>query len=408
MSIPSPKVEIGFDLTDSPIGPFLRLDNPVSGRLDDSNWTLGGTIFYDVTDRMVEISINRGKNRQLDQYDVGLATVVLQNNDRAFDPTYEASPFYGNIIPKRAIRISAGNEFTFVGVADDWNLQYQPNGQSQVTLNATDAFAYFTTQSISERTNTIQNSGSRIDEILSLPEVNWPLEKRQIDLGIQELLGDTISDGTNALDYIKQVTASEPGAFFISREGKAVFQDRRSAATSGNVVLADDGSGIPYVGMRIEYGSELLYNEIVIGSPAGTAIANDLSSQGEYGILNLTQTNLLINDANDVSDLAVFYASKYSQPEYRFESVEILLDELSLSQQAALLDLDMGSVVTIKFTPNGIPPAIVKSAEIIRIDHAVTTTSHVISLGFATLDFTLFVLDDAQFGKLDAGNALAF
>jgi hypothetical protein len=30
------------------------------------------------------------------------------------------------------------------------------------------------------------------------------------------------------------------------------------------------------------------------------------------------------------------------------------------------------------------------------------------SLGFSTLDFALLVLDDAQFGKLDAGNALAF
>jgi hypothetical protein len=87
---------------------------------------------------------------------------------------------------------------------------------------------------------------------------------------------------------------------------------------------------------------------------------------------------------------------------------EILLDELSLSQQADLLGLEIGDVVEIKFTPNEIPPAITKYAEIIRIDNSIDLDNHIMSLGFSTLDFALFVLDDAEFGKLDAGNALAF
>jgi hypothetical protein len=109
-----------------------------------------------------------------------------------------------------------------------------------------------------------------------------------------------------------------------------------------------------------------------------------------------------------VSELATFYANKYSQPEYRFESVEILLDELSAVDQNSLLNLEIGDVVEIKFTPNGIAPAISKYAEIIRIDNSIDLDNHIMSLGFSTLDFALLVLDDAQFGKLDAGNALAF
>jgi poly-gamma-glutamate capsule biosynthesis protein CapA/YwtB (metallophosphatase superfamily) len=85
-----------------------------------------------------------------------------------------------------------------------------------------------------------------------------------------------------------------------------------------------------------------------------------------------------------------------------------LVDELTAGQQNALLALELGDVVEIKFTPNQIPPAITKYAEIIRIDHNIDLNNHVLSLGFSTLDFALFVLDDAQFGKLDAGNALAF
>ena len=46
MSVPTPKVEIGFDLTDNLTGPYFRLDDPVFGQLDTSPYGLGGTIFF--------------------------------------------------------------------------------------------------------------------------------------------------------------------------------------------------------------------------------------------------------------------------------------------------------------------------------------------------------------------------
>jgi hypothetical protein len=407
MAIPAPKVEIGFDIVGAN-APFLTLDDPTKGKLDDPNYPLSGTIFYDVTDRMVEISIGRGKNRQLDQYDVGLASVVLQNNDRIFDPTYEASPYFGQIIPKRALRISAGTALSFVGAADDWNLLYEPNGQSIVSLSASDAFSYFTDQTIPLGTPTAELSGARVNSILDLPDVNWPDDKRRIDDGIQLLTDEVIADNTNVLNYLKQVTASEPGAFYIDREGNVVFQDRHNTFRSTPTVIADDGTGIPYVGMNIQYGSEFLYNEIVIGAQAGTAVAQDPASIGEYGVLNFTQTGLLTSDIEAVESIATIYASKFSQPEYRFESVDIQLDELTPQQQTEILALDISDVVLIKFTPNNIPPAIIRYGEIIRIDHAVTVTSHVVRLGFASTEKSAWTLSDAAFGRLSEGNILYF
>jgi hypothetical protein len=114
-----------------------------------------------------------------------------------------------------------------------------------------------------------------------------------------------------------------------------------------------------------------------------------------------------MSDPAYVQNLAIYYASKYSQPEYRFESVDIVIDELTDEQQQAILGLEIADFVTIKFTPNGIAPAIEKIAEVIRIDDDITPESHVVSLGFATLDYFLLVLDDPEFGKLDRG-ALAF
>lgn len=410
MAVPTPLVEIGFDLTETGTGPFFRLDDPVRGKLDNEDWLLGGTLFYDVTDYVRSIAIKRGKNQALDQYDAGLLNVVFNNNDRTFDPEYEASLYYTQIIPKRQIRISSGGVLQFYGLIDDWNLTYEPDGDSLASASASDAFSFFANQSILERTNSVQQSGDRLNTILSLPEIDWPLEERDIETGAMQLGADTVAANTNALDYIRLISRSEPGSFFISKAGHVVFRDRRTGPSSGGTTLSNDGSGIPFNNLQVEYGSELLYNEVVVDSALlETGFqANAVDSIREYGIFNLTRTGLLINNDIDLEAYGTFLANKFKDPEYRFKSLQIVVDQRTPSQQAELLGLELGDVVEIKFTPNNIAPAISKYAEIIAIDNSVTATNHVMTLGFATLDFALLVLDDAVFGKLDNGNALAF
>lgn len=407
MGVPRPTVQIGFDLVGANAN-LLTLDDPVKGKLNTPAYPLGGQIFYDVTDKVKSIAVRRGKNRQLDEFDAGLANVVFDNNDRTFDPEYVNSPYYGQIIPKRAIRIFSGGNPVFQGVIDDWNLNYDPGGFSEAAAASSDAFTLFNTQTLPAGTATAQKSGQRVGAILDLPDVNWSTQDRSIETGLTNLGADVFVEDTNVLEYLRTVAKSEPGNLFIGKNGHVIFTDRDTSATSGGVTLADDGTGIPYQGMKVVYGSELLYNEIVIGSlAAGTVLAQDTASIAQYGVLNLTQTGLLMSDPSYVENLALYYAQKYSQPEYRFESVEIVLDELSDADQQKILGLEISDFVTIKFTPNGIAPAIEKIAEIIRIDNDITPQAHVVSLGFATLDYFLLVLDDPEFGKLDRG-ALAF
>jgi hypothetical protein len=410
LSQPVQKVELGFDILSSGLGPYFILDDPIKGKLNNTEYLLAGVLFFDVTGLVQSVAIQRGKNRQLDQFDSGLANIVFNNNDRTFDPEYALSPYAGQIVPKRQVRISSGGIVQFAGLVDDWNLTYAPNGDSTASAACSDATSSFATQTIATRTNSVQKSGERINAILDLPEINWPSTLRDVDTGLMTLGADTIADNTNALTYLRLVERSEPGAFFIGKSGNVIFRDRIAAPTSQGVTLADDGTGIKYQSLRVQYGSELLANEIVVSSEISSyeVTTLDLTSIDTYGIFNLTRTGLLINANGDVDELAEFYANKYSQPEYRFESVEVLLDELTDQEQSDLLGLEIGDVVEIKFTPNGIAPAISKYAEIIRIDNSIDLDNHIMSLGFSTLDFALLVLDDAQFGKLDAGNALAF
>lgn len=400
-------VELGFDLPAS-VGPFFTLDDPVKGVLDNTSYFLSGVIFFDVTDRVRGFSIRRGKSRQLDNFQSGIASVTLSNNDRAFDPTYTASPFYGQVIPKREIRISSNGIRQYTGLIDDWNLDYAPQGDSTAQAAASDGFSRLANQTLTGGTATSQLSGARVSAILDSSDVYWPTGERSIDTGTVMLGADVQAVDANVLNYLQTIETTESGRLFIDKSGKLVFVDADGVLPDGStaVNLADDGSGIKYTGMQVVYGSELLYNQIVIGSTitaAGTAIANDVDSQNLYGIQTYTRTDLLMADSAAVDALAVHLARQYATPEFRFEAVTINLDEISEAEATQILGLEIGDLCQIKFTPNGIAPAIVEYAEVISIAHNAEVRRRQVTLGFASLDYVPLILDDIAFGRLDTG-----
>jgi hypothetical protein len=401
MALPTKTVEIGFDLSASG-APFFTLDDPVAGVLDNTDFTLGGTLFYDVTDYVITINTQRGRNRELDKYNAGSLDVVFDNTTRVFDPEYTASPFNGQIVPHREIRITSNGTAVFYGLIDDWNLSYNPSGDNTATALASDGFTLFATQSLSAHTATPQLTGERINAVLDRPEVNWPASARNIDAGQVSLQGDVVSDGTGALSYMQIVEQTEPGSLFISKNGFITFQDSLTGPSSATSVdLTDDGSGIPFSGISVVYGSELLYNRVVVTRAGGLPqTAEDSDSQAAYGISSLNLDNLLFDNDASALDLAQFLVGQYSEPEYRFDSLTVQMSELTLAQQNQLLTLELTDQVRIKFTPNGIGDPIVKYAGITGIEHNIGIFIHELTFRFETLDYAAFVLDDPIFGVL--------
>ena len=404
MAIPTPKVEIGFDLTDLPIGPFFRLDDSVAGVLDNVDYRLGGTIFYDVTDRVRTINWNRGKSRRFSAFQAGSLNVEFNNHDRAFDPLYVDSPFYGNIIPRREIRVTSGNLIQFTGWIDDWGLTYTPDGNSLADAIASDAFTIIANQTISEGTPTQQLTSERINTILDSPGVSWSTTLRDIEAGQVQVGTQQISANTNALNYMQKVTETEGGLFFVGKNGALTFRDSVDTPDSATLVTFDQGSNIPYKSIGIVYGAELLYNEVTIANAGGgTAVAQSVSSQGEYGIRSLALTDLLGATDEQSVDLAVRYVDIYSEPEYRVEQLEVCLHDLNSTDQETVLGLELGSVCKVAFTSNGIGDPIEKFIQVISLNNSVKPTTHYVTFGFQEIKYLSLVLDDAVFGKLDAG-----
>jgi hypothetical protein len=401
------KVEIGFDFSEQAGAEFAKLDDAFYGILDAPQTILGGAIYQDVTPKVVQYSISRGKSRQLDRFQAGKVDVTLDNNDRIFDPLYLTSPYAGQIIPKRSVRVTSNDVIQAETVIDDWDLSYEPSGNSYAIIKSSDAFAQFANQSLSGGTATAQQTGERVTAILQNSGVQWPLDRIDAETGQQALQADVIEDGTNALSYLQIVTESEPGLLFVSKSGDVRFLDRNAESAGTPIIFADDGTGIPYQNLSVVYGAELLYNEVVVTRDnGGTATASDITSQNQYGIQNLTRSNLPLDNDTSAQNLADYLITQYSEPEYRFEAIEIEIIDLDDATQTSILDLELGDFVRVKFTPNNVPPQIDRYAEVIRIAQRVTETSHKVTLGLGSTDGEFWRLSDLVFGRL--GNALAY
>jgi len=403
MPIPTLKIEIGFDLTENPVAPFFRLDDAVQGRLDNTEYRLGGTLFFDVTEYAINVDIQRGKSAILSEFPPGECNVSFTNHTRAFDPLFTASPFYPEIVPKREMRVTSGGELIFQGWIEDWDLDYSPSGDSVATAKAIDALTVIANQTVDAFTPSVEKAGARINAVLDKPEIGWPSTLRDIDEGAVDLAANPVPQDASALTYLQNVAGSDPGYVFVTRDGKFAFRDRRKAPTSATLVALGEG-GIPVSNLVVNYGSELLFNRVSVSRQfGGTAIASDVASQESYGIRDLVVNQVQLNSDADLIDFALGYASLFSRPEYRFDSVTLSLEKFNSAVQQEILALEIGDVCSISFTPNGIPPQIVRYVEVREINHNVDTEFHTVELGFDETRYAPLVLDDAVFGRLDVG-----
>jgi len=408
MPAPAMKVELGLDLGGN--DPFaFRLDDAVKGVLDNTDFTLGGTKLFDISSRLVSVAIRRGKSQALDRIDAGIATITVDNFDRLFDPLYEDGLYYGQLIPRREVVISSKGYPVFNGFIDDFDIQYEPGKKSVVSIAVSDAFSVLANSSLDEVVPPSELSGARIERVLNLPEVSWPEDRREIDPGNTLMLDSVVNEGTGTLSYLQLVETSEFGTIFISREGNVVFRERNSVPNVIDVVFANTTvdpllTAVPFIDVNIVYGSENLYNRIFLENDEAIpeeGFAEDLDSQALYGVRAYDKSGLLVQNASDLQFLSDFLLQRFKQPQYRFETVTVSLDNIPTDKQDLVLDLEIGDIVQVKFLPSEVPPAIEQYCRIIGINNSWDNNSKNITFSLERLDFAIFILDDPLLGVLD-------
>jgi hypothetical protein len=408
MPAPDVKVELGLDLgARDPLS--FKLDDSIKGLLDNTEFTLGGERFFDITDRLVTTVVRRGKTQALDRIDAGVVAITVDNSDRVFDPLYEAGPYFTQLVPRRAVRISANNQPVFRGFIDDFDIQYEPGVQSVVRIDVSDAFSVLANAGLEEFTPESELSGARIETVLDRPEVAWPEELRDIDAGNSVMLDADVSEGTPTLEYLQLVANSEFGTLFLAKDGKVTFRKRNAVPNTPDLVFSDevvdgDYTGIQFADVNIVYGSENLYNRIDLENAdvfPEEAFAEDEDSQALYGPRTYSASGLLVQEPDQLQFLADFLLARYKEPQYRFETVTVVMDTLSTENQDKVLELEIGDIVLVRFEPSDIPPAIEQYCRIIGINHDWNPASKNISFALERLDFAIFILDDPVLGVLD-------
>ena len=401
----SVKVEIGFT-ADGQGGPFFTLDDPVLGVLDDPSVFLGGgEVFVNVTEYFQNYQLVRGKSRELDKYQAGQASVTFENNQRVFDPNFEDSPYFGQIVPKRNVRISNGTAVEFFGVIEDWNIAYDPGGQSIATCQAFDDFSYLSGLEFAGTTFPAAETSVRIDAILD--SIDWPADRRDLAFTGAELAETTFAAGDAVLAGLQTTSRSEPGDLFMSRGGDVKLVGRNAAFTSEGLVFSDAGTAIPYKTISAVYGSELLYNRVSVQSSIGTATAENSTSITVYGERDLTEATYLDSELQ-LQELADYLVTRYADPEFRFEEITVDLKDVPADQKQDVVDLELGDVVKVEFTPSKVPPQVTQYGKVIGISQNITPSVEEVTIRLQSTEGSLFVLGDAVFGKLDSGNLLGW
>jgi len=386
------KVELGLQRA------FI-LDDSIAGVIGSTDYVLSGEEFVDITNWVYSVSTDRGKNTELDRYKSGTAAIQLHNHNRYFDPTYQESPFAGNLTPRRGIRILVDSVPIFTGRVADWNIQYTPGGGASASLEAVDNFTLLATQLVTAGTVVAETTGDRILAVLNMPTVDWPAGEQIIGTG-QSTLGSAVLTGEeNVLTYLQQVELSEfNGALFIDKNGYLVFKDRLEALEAPiAVTFTDDGTGVPFTDFGIEYGSEQLYNQITVTSPAGTVVANDFSSQSLYGISGKVFDTLVSNETQ-LNLAAEFIKIRYANPTLRVKQLAVNFDHLSALEKANLLELELGEGGRVVITPNNIGDPIDQQQVIIGISHDITPGSHTMNFSFGPLQTDVFTIGDPVLG----------
>lgn len=126
------------NLADLPVlGVFMAFDSGVYDA--DPDW-------LEITPYVRSVQIQRGRNDELEPFQGGKATVVLDNRTRLFDPFNTAGAYYGKLLPRKQIRIVAQNNGVnyglFRGFVSGFPVEWTDAGKdSTVTVDCFDLVA---------------------------------------------------------------------------------------------------------------------------------------------------------------------------------------------------------------------------------------------------------------------------
>ena len=385
------------------------------GILDTNILADSVAIIVDVSDQVNNISTQRGRNAQADQFQTGSLSLRIVDQNGDFNPQNVNSPYYTYLTPMRKVQITATYGAVtypiFMGYITSFSTTTPQNANDVVytTIEAVDAFRLAQNAQIATVTGSgIQLSGARINALLDA--ISWPNSMRDVDAGLTTLQADPGTART-ALSALQLATTSEYGAFYVDASGSFTFQDRSVTAASVSATpteFNDDGTDIAYSNAVWVLNDTLIYNEANVTRAGGSVqTANDAASIAKYFLHSYNQQGLLMQTNADALDYALAYVASRAETTVRCDAItlDLYTDNYNLGIIAAL-DLDFFDPITITTTQPG-SSTLTKTLQV--FGKAMTITPNSFRVTMTTLEPIIdsFILDSALYGLLDT-NVLSY
>jgi hypothetical protein len=407
MSKPTVNVIINFSTGAGFGNPFI-LDQSKIGSLDvlaDAT-----ALIVDVSNQVDSIATSRGRQLSTEQFNTGVATIRILDQNGDFNPQNPSSPYFTFLNPMRKIAITA----TYLGVTYPIFAGYITNYNTSTpkftgdlvytTISAVDGFRLFQNAQFFGVTGAVagETTGARITKILD--SISWPASMRDIDTGQTTVQADPGTQRT-ALAALQTVANTEYGAVYVDGSGDLVFQDRAYTVSSVGqtpVVFKDDGTAIDYFDVKWVLDDTQVYNKATITRQGGTVqTVIDQPSIDKYFTHSYNLTGLLMEtDAEALQYGQAFIASR--------QETNIRVDELTLdlfqdnytAGTIAGLSLDYFDPIDVTTSqPNS--TTLSKTVQVFNINHQIRPDSWKVRYGTAEPIIDGFILDSIISGILD-------
>jgi hypothetical protein len=412
------QIATGFQLN------AFTLDDSTRGVLNNTEFVLDGVgEFASVLDGALNVNVRRGRRDQGDTFGAGTMTFTLDDTLAAgvFNPFNQDSPFFNTataqpgLAPMREVRLlrydTLNNpEYIFNGYIVNYDYNFALGGTDTVEVYCADQF-YLLSQTVLDELNvTPETSGERIETVLNLPEVDFPITARNIATGTVNLGHDsayTVPAGTNALSYLTQINdTAEFGRLFMSRAGVLTFQNRIGNTLAGSSAdFHDDGAPgtLKFTGVGISFEADQVINRAVVTAlDDKTATVTDAGSIATYFIQTTNISNSLLHEQTAIDDAADYLLN--GQPEARYTSVETTFTVLTAAQRDTVATLEIGDTITIEktFQTGNTTSELAQELAIEGIEHRLNfATGHSVLISTSpTVIVYEFILDDAIYGIL--------
>jgi hypothetical protein len=187
--------------------------------------------WVEVTQYVRQVSLNRGRTDELEQFQGGKATVVLDNRTRIFDPFNTDGVYYGNLKPRKQIKIVAQwadvQYSMFRGFVSGFPVEWTEAGKDTVTVvDCFDLMSFIGAENIS---------------------ADWVVSYLQ-ELGAQSIIKNDVKEATYITDdtdvvvqYSTQPNYGTSGGSNLMAETLLV---KEAPTGSGNISVAESVMGL--------------------------------------------------------------------------------------------------------------------------------------------------------------------